>query len=658
MIFPTLPPFGLGLVFEEEEEAVCQDNDYLELFGDPFELSGVDVGCRKDEDVGLFSDAFDLEGVDCNDADFESQGTEGLDFNRNTDIDSKTQPSPINETPRPDSQDIQQQTTVKSESPRSPFDNSLDIQQQPASNSPNIQQKPITWTESPKFPFDDSWSILQQPLKGNEPTGPPINNSWGTQHQPIIIKESPEFPFNGTWDFQQQHFDATNGANGPQSLQSDIFPYQWDIPSPTNSFWSHFPPYPPQTEANNGNSNHGTNVGANNEYNPGFGGHIPIPQAQTSYASQYLMHAIRPLKVNQNPIQDISGGTHPIQQNLTGYSQKSHGSLKRVSDGEYGPGSNDALQWQNHLAKRLKTSNEIAAPRPRKIKIKDGKINPRTARRIELDPTQYYQPLGRIPQSWGPTNSDGRHIFQYNGFGELKPGTTFTGTEMMEYLYGTFPRATDLQPNNPSLFIQCVPSDSNSRYPTTLSNKCRFTDCPVKTRTIPSGHFRVAFDEQNDANLDPYHCAGYVHLYCLERFCSFSCLAKYCNLVPDTRVLREGRNRMSIARDHGSFPRVCMVYMEDARHRDPHENGWEYRNTLCSLLTEEYLRLEARVRRATRERQGGNNIGVHRNDMELYAWGEENKVMLRAVAAQNRPKKRKRSSDDEDGNTVSRRKVS
>jgi hypothetical protein len=101
-----------------------------------------------------------------------------------------------------------------------------------------------------------------------------------------------------------------------------------------------------------------------------------------------------------------------------------------------------------------------------------------------------------------------------------------------------------------------------------------------------------------------------------------------------------------------------MVYMEDARHRDPHENGWEYRNTLCSLLTEEYLRLEARVRRATRERQGGNNIGVHRNDMELYAWGEENKVVLRAMAAQNRPKKRKRSSDDEDGNTVSKRKVS
>lgn len=93
-----------------------------------------------------------------------------------------------------------------------------------------------------------------------------------------------------------------------------------------------------------------------------------------------------------------------------------------------------------------------------------------------------------------------------------------------------------------------------------------------------------------------------------------------------------------------------MVYMEDCRQRDPQPNGWEYKNTLCSLLTEEYLRLEARVRRVTRERQGGNNIGVHRNDMELYAWGQEHMVLLRSIEAQKNPKKRKRHSDEVDGN--------
>ena len=68
------------------------------------------------------------------------------------------------------------------------------------------------------------------------------------------------------------------------------------------------------------------------------------------------------------------------------------------------------------------------------------------------------------------------------------------------------------------------------------------------------------------------------------------------------------------------------------------------------MLTEEYLRLEARVRRATRERQGGNNIGVHRNDMELYAWGQDHMVLLRSIEAQNNPKKRKRLFDEDDGN--------
>ncbi|KFY84270.1 hypothetical protein V500_09439 [Pseudogymnoascus sp. VKM F-4518 (FW-2643)] len=663
MISPRQHIFGLGLTLEASGDAAHQNDDGL----------------------GLFSDIYDAD-VGCGDTDLECPGTESVSFNQNTDINSQIQPFITNETPRlpfDNSPDIQHQRAIRSESPRSPFDNSLDIQQNPVSRnepprtpfikSPDIQQQPAIRNESPKFPFNNSWSIQQQPFTGNEPTSSPFNNynPWGTQQQPIIIKETP--------DIQQQHFD------GSQPLLGDLFADIWDLPSPSDPFWSHFPrrpfqtqtnndtsnhetnlgayseyisgPRPFQTQTDNGNINHETSLGATNEYNPGFAGHAQIPQAQTYYANQDITHTTQPQQGNPHPIsQDISSDTinelsalHPLQQYLAESTQQPHEPLQQVAGEGQWPVTNNAAILQRPVAKRLKTNDGNAAPGPRNVKVKEGKVvNPRTARRIELDPTQYYQPLTTTPQSWGTINPDGRHRFRYNGFGELKPGMTFTGDEILEYLYGTFPRTDNLEPNNPSLFIQCVPSDSNSRYPTTLSNKCRFADCPVKMRTIPSGHFRVAFDEQNDEKLDPYHCAGFVHLYCLERFCSFGSLAKYCNLVPDTRVLREGRNRMSITRDHSEFARLCMVYMEDSRHQDPHANGWEYKNTLCSLLTEEYLRLEARVRRATRERQGGNNIGVHRNDMELYAWGQENKLMLRSMAAQNRPKKRKRRSDEED----------
>lgn len=624
MTSPNQILFGLGLTFEADGDAAH----------------------RNDDSLGWFGDIYDT-GVGCDDTYPEFKGTESVSFNQNTDINSQIQPF------------------VRSGIQIPPF-SSPDIQypvsrnEPPRSQSPYIQQQPVIKNESPKFPFNNSWSIQQQPFTKNYPTTYPFDNSWGTQQQPIIIQESPEFPFNNPWNSQQQHFDVVNDANGSQSLQDDLFSDQWDIPSPSDPFWSHFPPRPFQTQTSDGNSKHETSLGANNEYNPGFAGNVQIHQTQTSYVNQDLTHTTQPQRGNPTPIsQGISSDTiddqsalYPIQRYLAASSQQSHWPLQRAGDGGQRPVTNDAPILQRPAIKRLKANNGNAAPGPGKARSKDGNINPRKARRIELDPTQYYQPLTTTPRSWGTINPDGRHRFRYNGFGELKPGMTFTSDEMLEYLYGSFPRADNLKSNNPSLFIQCVPSDSNSRYPTTLSSKCRFTDCPVRARTIPSGHFRVAFDEQNNGNLDPYHCAGYVHLYCLERLCSFSCLAKYCNLVPDTRVLREGRNRMSITRDHSEFARLCMVYMEDSRHRDPHADGWEYLKTLCSLLTEEYLRLEARVRRATRERQGGNNIGAHRNDMEVYAWGQENKMMLRSMAARERPGKRKRRTGEEheDGN--------
>ncbi|KFY16554.1 hypothetical protein V491_05300 [Pseudogymnoascus sp. VKM F-3775] len=687
MASPRQHIFGLGLTLEVGGGAAHQNGDSL----------------------GLFDDIYDI-GAGCGDINPECQGTERVSFNQNTDINSQTQPPISNETPRvlvSKSPDIQQQPAIINESPIIPFNNSLSLQQQPFTgngpmrspinnyNTCGTRQQPIIIQETPEFNSSSSWdSQDQQPTNGSKPLlGDLFIDLWDlpSPTDPLwsqFPRLSPQAQVNNGISNHETNLNAysehnsgpgpiqTGANNGAGNDEINLGPcrernpgqllFQNQIDTSTVNYETNLGAYgkhnseqhPIQTQVNNDTRDHEMGFDGTNEYGAAFSGRVPITYTQTSYVNQDPSHATRPEEGNSHPInQYISNDAinrlseqHPIRQYLAEFSRQPQVSLKRAVDGEHDPLSKDTLIFQTTPAKRLKTNNSNAAPRPRKVNVKDGKVNPRTARRIELDPTQYYESLKQTPQSWGTISPDGRHRFRYNGFGELKPGMTFTSDEMLEYLYGTFPRSDNVEPDNPSLFIQCVPSDSNSRYPTTLSNKCRFTDCPVKMRTIPSGHFRVAFDEQNNEKLDPYHCAGYVHLYCLERFYSFSCLAQYCNLVPDTRVLREGRNRMSITRDHSGFARLCMVYMEDCRHRDPQANGWEYKNTLCSLLTEEYLRLEARVRRATRERQGGNNIGVHRNDMELYAWGQDHMVLLRSIEAQNNPKKRKRLFDEDDGN--------
>ncbi|KFY60315.1 hypothetical protein V496_05357 [Pseudogymnoascus sp. VKM F-4515 (FW-2607)] len=690
MTSPGQHIFGLGLTLEAIGDAASSHDDGLGLFSDIYD-AGVGCGDADSECPGTESVSFN-QNIDNNSQiqPLTRNETLSLPFSNSPDIDIRQQPAIRTGLPTPpfnDSLDIQKHTATR-KSPdiqhQQVIRRSPDIQQQPFTgteptwslssnyNSCGTQQQPIIIKETPELRSNNFWDIQQQHSDAvNETDG--LQPLLGDLYDDIWDLPSPNDPFwahflqgtiqtqtnNGVSNHEQDHsaYTYTELDSGQDPFQNrTVNSINNDDMNPGAYSEHDLGQGPFQTRTINGTSNYETSLGVNNEYNPGFAGPAQIPQAQTSYVNQEVPHTTQPQQGNPRPAgQEISSDTinklsefHPLHQYLAQSSQQPHRPLKRAAGEEHIPVPNDAPILQIPAAKRLKTNNGNAAPVPGKVKVKDGKINPRTARRIELDPTQYYQPLERIPQSWGPINPDGRPRFRYNGFGELQPGMTFTGDEMLEYLFGTFPRLDNLESNNPSLFIQCVPSDSNSRYPTTLSNKCRFTDCPVKTRTIPSGHFRVAFDEQNDEKLDPYHCAGYVHLYCLERFCSFTCLAQYCNLVPDTRTLREGRNRMSITRDHSEFARMCMVYMEDSRHRDPHADGWDYKNTLCSALTEEYLRLEARVRRATRERQGGNNIGVHRNDMDLYAWGQEHKMLLRSMAAQNKPRKRKRRSDEED----------
>jgi hypothetical protein len=95
------------------------------------------------------------------------------------------------------------------------------------------------------------------------------------------------------------------------------------------------------------------------------------------------------------------------------------------------------------------------------------------------------------------------------------------------------------------LWLQVAPADMARRYGSPAHSKCLFEDCPKHTwhdnGTIDVGHYRVAFDEKfkvyghNNKTIDPFDCPGFVHLYCLERFCDFEYICAIVDVEVDTR---------------------------------------------------------------------------------------------------------------------------
>ncbi|KAI6368519.1 hypothetical protein MCOR25_004638 [Pyricularia grisea] len=122
------------------------------------------------------------------------------------------------------------------------------------------------------------------------------------------------------------------------------------------------------------------------------------------------------------------------------------------------------------------------------------------------DPNEFYWRLPGPPPSW----AHGRSVFHYTCDGELNLLYKFDEVAFLDYL--TQPELV--------LLIQRTPTLHNHRYPNyLLSPKCRFRQCRALHRTINRGEFRVALSEHPSlygGMLDPFHCAGYVHLYCLE----------------------------------------------------------------------------------------------------------------------------------------------
>ena len=127
---------------------------------------------------------------------------------------------------------------------------------------------------------------------------------------------------------------------------------------------------------------------------------------------------------------------------------------------------------------------------------------------------------------------------------------------MMTYLF-EHPLHSNGSTYNPKegglrLWIQRNPPDSRSRYGHPCAARCKFQDCVAQHRLIGQGQNRVCFDELScrGENLDPMHNAGYVHLYCLERFMDFPRICANLQVRVEDRDLpdeQNGKNKMKLS---------------------------------------------------------------------------------------------------------------
>ena len=270
-----------------------------------------------------------------------------------------------------------------------------------------------------------------------------------------------------------------------------------------------------------------------------------------------------------------------------------------------------AVSTKNKAGRRPNPESSLKESEPK---------NSRSANIEKFKADDYYEPIKHVPAEWaGPATGQ---LFTYTVDGELDPEAKFSPEELEDFLLN-HPPDHPLVGSRPILWIGNVPADASKRYPTKESAACRFQDCPIANNTIRKGTYRVTIDEWGYnpewVNKDPYHNAGYVHLYCLEKFMDLPGLYRRGVAVfADDRTFKEGRNKMAITRDYPTMKDIVdhyLVYAPSLPNRAPGMNGW-YKHSLSLQLTEEHLRKQPATRQSVRGTRGGNSIDVHKNNLD------------------------------------------
>jgi hypothetical protein len=308
---------------------------------------------------------------------------------------------------------------------------------------------------------------------------------------------------------------------------------------------------------------------------------------------------------------------------------------------------------QPHTRRSLSRAS-TTSPTPLNSTMKKPTKSQRSDNIKSFNSAEFYNQLPYKPLSWFERPFLGEPLFQYNSYGELLPGTTFTAEQLCQYISVHPLNDYKSKHSNLTLWIQVAPADSVKRYGHPNSAKCRFEECPDPARTIRKGDFRIAFDEQyaKGLDVDPFHNAGYVHLYCIEKFIDFPSICHNYNVRPDTRRLPEGKNKMAITRDYGIMKDICLNFIRNSKlwiefNTDGIRPREYYEHTLCYKLTMEHLKLQPKHLHRLRKSRGGNSIEKHLNNLDKYLAGRKEQRDERKSGVQpGRKVTKKRKADN------------
>ncbi|OTB20651.1 hypothetical protein K445DRAFT_313137 [Daldinia sp. EC12] len=278
---------------------------------------------------------------------------------------------------------------------------------------------------------------------------------------------------------------------------------------------------------------------------------------------------------------------------------------------------------------------------PNGVSLRNGQI-PRVTRKKDPkpNPREWYGSPPPPPESWGPKDKNGRRLFKYTECGELERGKTYTAHEMRRYLYGpknddTFPPPTRLAGvpevkdrirQGLTLWIGWVAPQSNDRYPfSTQSQKCRFADCDDSQNTIRTGFPRIIIDERmNDDGevIDPYHNAGYMHLYCFEKHFDLVDAFIHLDVRPDERNFKHEDNLFKLTRQYPEMRAIVDQWWQEeypkfieARSQGKRRDHSTYKNSLGTRLVSYAIDNSSDARLKLREERGGANVSKHKGDL-------------------------------------------
>ncbi|KAF4448796.1 hypothetical protein F53441_7845 [Fusarium austroafricanum] len=271
-------------------------------------------------------------------------------------------------------------------------------------------------------------------------------------------------------------------------------------------------------------------------------------------------------------------------------------------------------------------SDEIEPPAKTGKRTSKGNQRTTTRRGRSFNPEDVYWQFRAKDLDWISPNG---YEFKYKPEGQWKRNVLLSARALKDYLENC-PR------ENRVIWLQNTPAQCNSRMDF-VDHMCRYEDCPLPSKNIINGWFRVVFDEHSDltsnGTKDPFKVAGAMHLWCFEQCLDPAETLRTGEMVPDDRVHKKerGKNPMAITRDNNSkviqdaiepWLQARLNLPPNARRIpfDPHEKSLSYRLMKHHLDTQSICRQASRTKRQEEKPKGKRSLtqDIHMGDLDYY----------------------------------------